>query len=145
MKTYVLTVSKVFPKTHPRAGQFTGFPEDIFLEEKIHTIRANYDFWKKRIDEVTEGKAMLSLRYWSDKPYNSKQITFLDLYKSDVGIQKIEFDPHLGIFIDDYDSDINLEEIAKNDGLSLKDFKAWFKGYDLSEPMAIIHFTSFRY
>ena len=25
------------------------------------------------------------------------------------------------------------------------DFKEWFKGYDLSKPMAIIHFTAFRY
>jgi hypothetical protein len=36
-------------------------------------------------------------------------------------------------------------ELSKNDGLSLPDFKAWFKNYDLSEPMAIIHFTKFRY
>ena len=37
------------------------------------------------------------------------------------------------------------ETISKNDGLLLDDFKAWFKGYDLSEPMAIIQFTKFRY
>jgi hypothetical protein len=38
-----------------------------------------------------------------------------------------------------------IKELAKNDGLSLDDFKAWFKGYDLSKPMSIIHFTTFRY
>ena len=35
--------------------------------------------------------------------------------------------------------------IANNDGLSLDDWKEWFKGYDLSQSMAIIHFTKFRY
>jgi hypothetical protein len=35
--------------------------------------------------------------------------------------------------------------IATNDGLSPDDFKAWFKGYDLSKPKAIIQFTKFRY
>lgn len=37
------------------------------------------------------------------------------------------------------------ELLAKNDGLSLEDWIEWFKSYDLSEPMAVIHFTSFRY
>jgi hypothetical protein len=39
----------------------------------------------------------------------------------------------------------NFTRLAKNDGLSLKNFKEWFKKYDISEPMAIIHFTKFRY
>jgi hypothetical protein len=38
-----------------------------------------------------------------------------------------------------------LDYLAKNDGLSLDDFKEWFKGYDLSKPLALIHFTKFRY
>jgi hypothetical protein len=37
------------------------------------------------------------------------------------------------------------KDIALNDGLSFADFKAWFQDYDLSKPMAIIHFTDFRY
>lgn len=41
--------------------------------------------------------------------------------------------------------DMALTALAKNDGLSLEDFKAWFKNYDLSEPLAIIQFTKFRY
>jgi len=40
---------------------------------------------------------------------------------------------------------IDAIELAKNDGLSYADFKDWFKGYDLSNPMVIIHFTKFRY
>jgi hypothetical protein len=35
--------------------------------------------------------------------------------------------------------------IAANDGLSLDDFRAWFKGYDLRKSMVIIQFTKFRY
>ena len=35
----------------------------------------------------------------------------------------------------------NIEDLAKHDGLSFEDWREWFKGYDLSEPLAIIHFT----
>lgn len=37
------------------------------------------------------------------------------------------------------------QTIAKNDGLTPDQFNSWFKNYDLSQPMAIIHFTPFRY
>ena len=40
---------------------------------------------------------------------------------------------------------ISLLELSKNDGLSLEDLKSWFKPYDLSKPMVIIHFGKFRY
>lgn len=164
MKTYVLTVSRTFPKTHKRAGQQTWFVEKInearmpisdepIMGKKIHTIRANYDLWKKRIDEVNAGNAILSLRYWTGKPYNSKQQEFLQLTNDDgISVQKLSF----------FESDIycpyvyglngssnepvdDVRDIAKNDGLSIDDFEAWFKGYDISKPMAIIHFSKFRY
>jgi len=32
-----------------------------------------------------------------------------------------------------------------NDGLSFDDWLDWFKDYDLTKPMAIIHFTPMRY
>ena len=51
---------------------------------------------------------------------------------------KLNFDCEKNVYL-------TREELAKNDGLSLEDFTAWFKGYDLSETMAIIHFTPFRY
>lgn len=35
--------------------------------------------------------------------------------------------------------------LARNDGLTLEDWREWFRGYDLSKPMAVIHFTKFRY
>lgn len=35
--------------------------------------------------------------------------------------------------------------VAKNDGLHPADWIEWFSAYDLSKPMAIIHFAKFRY
>ncbi|MFY9159658.1 hypothetical protein [Aquirufa ecclesiirivi] len=157
LKTYVLTVSRYFPSTHPRKGEDTGFIDKILTTimgapdlRKIHTIRGNYELWEKRIKEVQDGKAILSLRYWEGKPYDSKQVEFARLDKnSGIGIQKLVFlDENFEmpfIFENGYASLNSIFTLAKNDGLSFEDFKAWFKVYDLSQPMAIIHFTSFRY
>ena len=161
MKTFVLLVSRTFPKGHKREGEPTFFVEKILAAlgfsylndeniKKFHTCRKNYELWAKRIKEVQEGKAILSLRYWSDKPYRSKQIEFAVLDKdSGVGVQKLLFGINdllypiagEGIWL----RGLNLENLAKNDGLSIDDFKDWFKNYDLSKPMAIIQFTEFRY
>ena len=51
----------------------------------------------------------------------------------------------LGWFINDKVNDVLSETLAKNDGLSDDDFREWFKKIDFSKPMAIIHFTDFRY
>jgi|688.fasta_scaffold523709_2 hypothetical protein len=166
MKTYVLTVSRTFPTTHARAGEPTHFLEKIIsaiggyenqlgkatgankISPKIHTIRANYNLWKKRMDDVQAGKAVISLRYWSEKPYNSKQIEFARLDKdSGCGVQEIYFKYECVLYprVSIDKPVLNLELLAQNDGLSKEDFKEWFKSYDLSKPMAIIHFTKFRY
>jgi hypothetical protein len=176
MKTYVITVSRYFPVTHPRKGEETYFVEKIDnaigatkccnvgiyspigyvnIWPKIHTIRANYPFWEKRINEINEGKAVLSIRYWSGKPYNSKQVEICQLDKdSGIGLQRLNSADwilpkkrinNLAVWGHSLGKIIKVDELAKNDGLSIEDFKAWFKGYDLSKPMAIIHFTNFRY
>jgi hypothetical protein len=169
LKTYALTVSRRFPVKHPKAGHLTMFVEqirrgtckmpnecdccenvkyDCSTLSKLHTIRANYELWKKRFDEVNEGKAVLSLRYWTGKPYNSKQQEFLQLTKDDgIGVQKIDFsyDYLYNVLIDGKIVTLSSAEIPTHDGLSHQDFESWFKGYDLSKPMAIIHFTKFRY
>ena len=146
MKTFVLTVSKEFQKTHSKAGKSTGFVENIsFLftqrNTKIHTIRSNYDFWLNRVNQINDGKAILSIRYWSGKPYNSKQVEIIRLKK--VGIQKLE-DPTNFVFAPIDGKIINWQDVAKNDGLSFEDFCEWFKVRKKS-PMAIIHFTNYRY
>jgi hypothetical protein len=172
MKTFVLTVSKEFPKTHKRAGETTGFLEKLACSlfcpgdcsichinsetfKKIHTIRSNYELWAKRIEQIQKGEAILSIRYWSGKPYNSPQVKIHELDRdSGIGIQALVF-PDKSLFNSTicgpefpkptwYKGAI-ISELSKNDGLSIEDFRIWFKNYDLSKPMAIIHFTPMRY
>ena len=172
MKTYVLTVSRYFPKTHKRAGEETFFKEKILsaigkyddgigraigldkIDKKIHIIRSNYPLWKKRIEQIQDGKAILSIRSWSGRPYNSKQVEICQLDKdSGCVVQMLDlsiFKTHELCFVNSFENSFSAQtascnSISKNDGLSLENFKEWFKCYDLSEPMAIIHFTSFRY
>lgn len=179
-KTYVLMLSKFFPKAHSNRIYPTYFKERFLLGQgcpdcsvpqdlsgenisncnscgracflvKLHTIRANYPLWEKRIKEIQEGHAVLSVRQWSGKPYRSKQIEIARLTADNgVGIQKLSFDkdkdgvPSLKFF--DIDGKyIDMEILANNDGLSVEYWQEWFRGYDLSKPMVIIHFTKFRY
>ncbi len=148
MKTYVLTLSEFFPKTHSKAGMPTHFKETFLNREKKHTIRANYPLWEKRIKEVQEGKAVLSVRQWSGKPYCSKQVEITRLtFEDRVGIQKLLIVKHSTAWIDypRHRLSVDFKYLAKYDGLSLADWDEWFKDYDLSKPLAIIHFTKFRY
>lgn len=144
MITYVLTVSQKFPTTHKKAGQSTGFPLAIKNYDKIHTIRGNYYLWSKRFEKINDGKAILSIRIWEGKPYASKQ---LEIFKYDythkIGIEKLE-DPTNFVFAAIEGKQINWDVVAKNDGLSFEDFCEWFKVRSNS-PMAVIHFTGFRY
>lgn len=143
MKTHVLTVSRVFPVTHPKKGLATGFPENILNKTKIHTIRGNYPFWEKRINEINEGKAVLSVRVWTGKPYQSPQKEIARFDKnSGIGIGMIRESSNI-ICAEIGIKTIDWVEIAKNDGLSFDDFCQWFDG--AKGEMAIIHFTSFRY
>ena len=65
-------------------------------------------------------------------------------YSCSWGTQKVEFKAdEFGPLVDWKNQFVS--DLAKNDGLSLTYFTDWFKGYDLSKPMAIIHFTKFRY
>lgn len=146
VKTYVITVSQFFPTDHQKKGQPTGFVSSIGHKVKIHTIRQNFKLWEKRIEQVMEGNAVLSLRFWSGKPYQSKQVEFFRLTKSDgVGIEKFQMTTE-GFLINNVDHKIKFENLAKNDGLTFEDFKDWFKKVKPnSEPMAIIHFTNYRY
>jgi hypothetical protein len=152
-KCYVLMVSRFFPKGHPQEGKETGFVEKILSGEKIHTIRGNYEWWKKRIDKINAGEAYMSVRYWSGVPRHSNQVTFLEL--SSVGIENID----ITYFIEDMVvasipqslPDLFPLDIENNDGLEYGDFVKWFfpKGEkDKNNGKftgAILHFTDFRY
>ena len=183
IKTYRAPLSREFPATHPRAGQPTGFAEKInnrltfllhgyILEEtkdrileKRHTCRSNYENWKKKIDEVIAGEAILVLYEWTGRPYrdkphnifvfySSKSKWLVDELRKDERYKDVSFvcDSGLGVqklTVTDclYVGGNPIPEslIAQNDGLAHVDFRYWLKGYDLSEPLAIIHFTKFRY
>ena len=129
------------------------------IAPKLHTIRANYNEWVEKIAAVNRGEAFLRVVTWLGVPYNSpwEDVAILTA-KDGIGVQELGFywggkDISCVIekpFIIPNDATgippvIPVETIAKNDGLSLPDFKAWFTGYDLSKPLAIIHFTKFRY
>ena len=118
---------------------------------KLHTIRANYPLWEKRVKKIQAGHAVLSVRQWSGKPYRSKQVEIARLTADDgVGIQKLCFDKDKdGVpsfrYPDINGKYIDRETLANNDGLSKEDWQEWFMGYDLSKSMAVILFTKFRY
>lgn len=125
----VITFSTTFPAYHPKKGDPTFFVEKFLSGEKVHTIRANNRF--------KQGE-YFSPRFWSEKPYNSKQITFAE----DTLITKVydfEIKQAYKMLPLDYDTDIIINhwfyhscdsiiiELAKNDGLSKADLLNWFK------------------
>lgn len=170
---YSVAVSPRFPSTHCRKGEPTYFKEQIIialmqydeghgLKEKLHTIRKNYPMWVKRMEKVNSGEAVIDLFYWKlpggRYTKGNEPVVFATLDKdSGCGVQHLTFSAvslcegketplHATVYEPfAYKFSPVLIDLAKNDGLSLDDFKSWFKGYDLSEPMAIIHFTKFRY
>lgn len=162
IKTYVLMVSTKFPAYHFLNGEPTLFIEKIASGEKITSIRFNYELWRKRFEKINKGEAVLSVRSWEGKPYRSKQIKHFLFTKDDgIGLQKIiikdwfrelyysfqiddRFFPGKGLAYTSW-REFYAKLIAKKDGLTFDQFKDWFKNYDLSNPMAIIHFTKFRY
>jgi hypothetical protein len=137
-KIRVLMISEKFPAYHSRAGELTNFEEKIKSGEKIHTIRPNYEIWKNWEKEINEGKAILSIRKWSGRPYWTSMVEIMQLDR--IGVQPID---NL-LFFDSDQTDTPLSDLSKNDGLSFEDLKKWFLG-SKQELKAIIHFTGFRY
>lgn len=142
-KQIVLMVAKQFLAYHFNAGKPTNFEMKIKSKDKLHTIRGNYEKWKKKIDEVNSGKAELVLKEWSGKPYRSKQNKLFTFDQNDgIDVSKLTYVD--GFFIVNDELVVFPETLAKNDGLTLAEFEDWFKVIP-AEPMAIIHFTPFRY
>jgi len=173
MNVYVLTLSKDFPVWHPKAGKRTFFKSKLEIahvvpydpmgdvipdgqpQMKLHTLRANYELWRKRFEQIAAGEACLSIRQWTGKPYASKQVEIARLTREDgIGMQLLCFagnfskkDRELHRPIVGGTKEVDYTQLAMNDGLSLQDWEDWFTygDYDLREPMVIIHFTKFRY
>lgn len=103
---------------------------------------------------MERGKFYLSIRQWSGKPYNSPQVEIAQRHNP-IGVQPIELYYHadndtITAKIDGREwLDADCYTLAKNDGLSIQDFKEWFFGKEPTEDKVfiggIIHFTDFRY
>lgn len=153
-KKIIITLSRVFPTTHSRRGEPTEFAGKLSSGAKKHTIRKNYDLWKVNAEKMERGKFYLSIRQWSGKPYNSPQVEIAQRHNP-IGVQPIELYYHadndtITAKIDGREwLDADCYTLAKNDGLSVQDFKEWFFGKDPKEDKVfkggIIHFTDFRY
>lgn len=177
-KVFVLMVSKQFMRTHPRKGQPTEFRTKILqcvngkvevsissgfdpvrLERsafemseshgKRHTCRQNYNYWQYAAQEINSGRAVLSLREWSGKPYRSPQAEFLQLHH--IHVQKlvakkitVNKKPTMLLWIDGKTFD-DITTIAANDGFSdRQDFIDWFP--ENIKDGVIIHFKQdFKY
>jgi|ERR1035437_687017 hypothetical protein len=132
----------------------------IITGKKLHTCRTNYKLWVKRMEKVQAGLAVIDLFYWElpggrFTPGNTKEI-FATLDKnSGCGVQELRFSsirlcegketPLSAEIPFSYKYNCDLSLLAKHDGLSIQDFKDWFKSKNLSKALAIIHFTKFRY
>lgn len=149
MKKYVLIASDRYPKHHRLAGQVTNFINRMIAGTKLHTCRMNYDFWKRRVDEISEKRAYLSVRSWSGIPYRSKQDEYIRNVK--VGIEKLEIIDQI-IYVEGKKLSKNKSiQLATNDGFEnseqgLKDYLQWLKA-DIKniENGCILHFSDLRY
>lgn len=87
---------------------------------KAHTIRQGFSRAK---DDI------FSPRIWSGKPYRSKQIAFappLHIYHVPMLFKDTLDRGEVFLKNGQWMSDVALQNLAQNDGLSLEDFKAWF-------------------
>lgn len=146
-KTYLLPIAVQFPTDHPNAGQLTNFKNKIDEQTKKHTIRQNYDYWAARFEKIKNGDAILVLKEWTGRPYFSKQKTLKTLNNKETCLQKIYIDFDLNKFEINKMPDalgFNLDLLAQFDGLTLEEFKDWFKykQHDKTKPLALICFRS---
>ena len=147
-----MTFSRNFPSKHIKAKEETYFVEKLweciglpdkefcfnFPDEYQTFLRADDDLVWAKGHTIRSGNRwnkgdFFSPRVWSGAPYNSKQI----IIAPDIEIKKIwdvvisVKDKH--VFLDDncFYEERGYEEIIKklahNDGLSVADFKDWFK------------------
>lgn len=151
-KTVVLMLSHHYPKKTIHAGQPTRFKEQLLDGRKIHTCRGRYDGWASNIDKVNGKGYVMSVREWDGQPYGRgvKQREIAAYTR--LGYQRITMiydrgKDEIKCLIDGRRF-TDLELLARNDGMTLVEFKDWFFGQGLERDTffgIIIHFTDFRY
>jgi hypothetical protein len=145
----VITFSRYFPKSHPKAGKPTFFVEKIYkslfvmkcvpseLVKDFNFAVMNDDEYLPKHHTVRNGSRWkvgdkFSPRVWSGKPYNSKQI----IISSDITITKVynitilvldfgKLGLQAVVSIDGKFFD-KIETLSMNDGLFVDDFLNWF-------------------
>lgn len=150
-----IVVAKTYPTVHKRHGEPTHFATKIVNGEKLHTIRTNYDLWKVNADKMQTGNYVLSVRQWSGVPRRSKQ---REIFNTDecIGVEHITIQysvnsDTLTVTVENrLLSQEEVEQLAKNDGTTVDDFKDWFFAkqrhrQDGTFIGVIVHFTPLRY
>ena len=153
-KIYILMLSREFPKTHPRAGESTDFKTKKEEGIKKHTIRVNAELWEHRAEEINAGRAVLSVRQWSGKPYEPGSHQIEIARHTNLATQRVKMSFSVPwnkcISVKQDNGDIHhplFSEVARNDGLSPDDFIDWFikTGKRSVIDGVILHFTDMRY
>ena len=152
----VIMFSRVFPKSHPRAGQETNFMQKIWkainvpIPVSVHADKLNGEVhklmsltWRPKYHTIRKGSRFkpgdkFSPRVWEGKPYGSKQIIIAD----DIEVKKI-FDFEMdengvysinGKYLLTEEDDKKEMLLARNDGFNdPADFFSWFMP-DYSNP-----------
>lgn len=127
------------------------FVDAIQSGTKIHTLRE---------DPHRRWKPGMKIQHWRGNPRNTrgkvkpyhfadgecKGIQDITIYRNGTGIPTVYVFPKRGELSGRMLSDAQVEQMAKNDRLSVDEFREWFVPESLPEcRVRIIHFTSFRY
>lgn len=114
-----------------------GYELTIIRKDGTKTI---YDFKSRtKLSEVDEKREIITL-------FDNGQC--FHGYCDGIGIQKMLINESVSYPLISprmSSTPVSWIKLAFYDGLSLEDWKDWFRNYKLSKPLAIIHFTNFRY
>lgn len=140
-------MSTKFVTNHSKAGKYTRFIAKIEDGIKLHTIRGNYEHWKKCEEQINSGKMVLSIRIWTGRPYGSpmfevKRMEHLHVQRFDASKGE---DGAWHWYVDGKEQPASL--LAKNDGLPVDDWQEWMLLGNKNgiEAGAILQLTDFKY
>lgn len=152
-RSILITLSRVFPKNHPRKGEPTDFKAKLAEGTLRHTIRGSYYMWVLNAEKLRHTERwQLSVRQWQGQPYRSKQEE-IGIVNHPIGVEPLMMHYHADTDTITAKIDtqpVPITEIAKNNGLTLDEFTDWYFApfrhkQDFLYCGAIIHFTDYRY
>lgn len=145
---YELYLPSIFPKEHPKAGDRTGFKNNIQVGVMKHCIEDDYEYWHQVMQEVKDNKAYIALMEDFEGVTEETKVEIKRLYCcNNVGLQKLEYegskqDKSKHFYV--RKAQVETEEFALRNGLSKKDLLDLYKDLDKA-TFALIQFTGFRY